>query len=202
MPNRPRFALLLTPTLLAMGGLGCSADKPDLGGKPVPASTAGCVTTGDGELRADLRGSIDTDLLWSNVDMQCDGSIRPDGKGLRVTIAGRWHGKLGAAAAADHQLRFIFGVDLVDQAPGAATVFPTNLTVIIEGEQTLFATHGDSSCAVETLQRTPLQTTGKRDERVKVRGYCLGPAESADGTARLLVPTFDFTGVVRHGESA
>jgi hypothetical protein len=201
MPNHPRFTQLIAPTLLAMVCLGCAADQPDAGGKPVLASTASCLATGDGELRAELRGNIDADLLWNNSEMQCDGSIRPDGKGLRVTLAGRWHGKLGDAAAADHQLRFIFGIDLVDQAPGVARVFPTNLTVIIEGERTLFTTHGDTGCAVETLERTALLASANRKDKVRVRGYCLSPAESADGTARLLVPTFDFTGVVRHGES-
>ena len=72
---------------------------------------------------------------------------------------------------------------------------PTNLTVILEGEQQLFATRGDQHCAVESLERSPLPSAGSRRNLVHARGYCLGPATNAAGDARLLVPTFEFTGV-------
>jgi hypothetical protein len=201
MTIRSRFQLLCAPWLMLACCLGCAADQPGAAAKILPAVTPGCLLAGDGELRVQMRGAIHTDLHWPNSSVQCDGDIRPDGKGLRITFSGRWHGTVSNALARDHQLRFIFGVDIVDHSTGVATVYPTNLTLIVEGEQTLFATLGDEKCAVENLERTPLLASANRLDKVRARGYCLGPAESANGAARLLIPTFDFTGVLRHGES-
>jgi hypothetical protein len=71
--------------------------------------------------------------------------------------------------------------------------------VILEGAKQMFATRGDDRCAVETLERTPLANAGHQD-RVHVRGYCTGPANELAGDSRLLIPTFEFTGVVNTGD--
>jgi hypothetical protein len=97
-------------------------------------------------------------------------------------------------AVIENKVRFIFGIDERDTAAGKAQAMPTNLTVILEGEQQLYATLGDRLCAVESLERFPLEP-GSRRTRVHARGYCLGPATNATGDARLLVPTFEFTGM-------
>jgi hypothetical protein len=73
---------------------------------------------------------------------------------------------------------------------------PTNLTVILEGEQQLFATRGSEHCAVETLESRALEQTGNKRYRVHARGYCLGPATNVAGDEHLLLPTFEFTGTV------
>lgn len=151
-----------------------------------PAAT-GCLMDGSGSLQASLRGALETDLDWRDTQMTCDGDVRPDGQGLRLTIAG----PLDDARA----LRFIFGIDLLDTAAGSAQALPTNLTVLVEGEALMYATRGDDKCAVEGLQRTPLD---EHAERVSVRGYCLGPASDLSGETRVLVPTFSFTALVRH----
>ena len=65
----------------------------------------------------------------------------------------------------------------------------------------LFATRGDDRCAVEKLERVPLLAEGGRFERVHVRGYCTEPAAELAGDARLLVPTFEFTGRVAAGDA-
>ena len=125
--------------------------------------------------------------------MQCEGSPRPDGHGLRMTLAGPLPGN------ADTRLRFIFGIGYADAAPGMAQALPTNVTVILEGGKRMFATRGDARCAVETLERAPLQSASHLD-RVHVRGYCTGPANELAGDSRLLIPTFEFTGVVNTGD--
>jgi hypothetical protein len=162
------------------------------------STTTGCLPAEGGYLRAQLRGAVTADLNWSSADMQCDGSPRPDGHGIRLTFAGRLAPSPSAASDPSvhpvRQLRFIFGIDERDTATGAALALPTNLTVILEGEQQLFATRGAQHCAVESLERTPVAANSRRS-RVHVRGYCLGPATNAAGDARLLVPTFEFTGV-------
>lgn len=159
---------------------------------------AGCLVGGDGKLEAALRGALDADIAWHNAQMECDGELRPDGSGLRITIAGPLPAALAsgqpAAGDASQRLRFIFGVDLEDTAAGPAQVLPTNLTVIIEGGEQLYATRGSELCAVEGLDRV---ADGAGSERVSARGYCLGPASDLAGESRLLVPTFSFTALVR-----
>lgn len=189
-----RACLLLIPAFMVCG---CAQGKPEVSlPATVPAAAGGCLSAGDGVLQADLRGALDADLSWRNSQMQCEGGPRPDGHGLRVAIAG----PLAKPGEPARQLRFIFGIDLRDTAAGVAKVLPTNLTVIVEGEQKLYATLGDDKCAVENLQRTPLNTGDGKLERVQVRGYCTEPATDLAGVTRLMVPTFSFTAVVHKGE--
>ena len=177
-------------------GLACTACAPDhdqpRDQSATASAAAGCIASGGGFLHAQLRGAIIADVNWNNAEMQCDGGPRPDGKRVRLTFAGQL---AGAGATPPRQLRFIFGIDAEDIAAGAARALPTNLTVILEGEQQLFATRGSEHCAVESLERSPLNQAGVKQDRVQVRGYCLGPATNVAGDARLLVPTFEFTGV-------
>ena len=182
------FALLLT-------GLACSActgNKQAHQSEAMSGDSAGCVAGGGGFLHAQLRGALVADLDWKNGDMQCAGGPRPDGKGLRVTFAGQLPSTGGTPA---RRLRFIFGIDPHDVASGAAEALPTNLTVIVEGEGQIYATRGDSNCAVEHLEQNALPGTDGRKLRVSARGYCLGPATNVAGDARVLLPTFEFTGV-------
>lgn len=181
----------------ALACTGCTGDNDKL--RDHAAAITGCLPAAGGYLRAQLRGAVTANLDWSSADMECEGSPRPDGHGIRLTFAGRLPASSSAAnedgAQPAHQLRFIFGIDERDTAAGAAQALPTNLTVILEGEGQLFATRGDQHCAVESLERSPLPAADSRRNRVHARGYCLGPATNAAGDARLLVPTFEFTGV-------
>ena len=83
---------------------------------------------------------------------------------------------------------------------------PTNLTVILEGQQQLFATRGDDKCAVEQFEVTPLLAAGANGshgagrQRVHARGYCTGPASDLQGTQRVLVSTFEFTSQINSGD--
>jgi hypothetical protein len=196
---------LLAALVLALATGACAQSPSGKVATAAPAPAAGCLAAGDGTLQARLRGALVADLDWRNAQMQCAGGMRPDGQGLRVTIAGPL--PVGAApaaasgaAGAPPLLRFIFGIDLHDAASGAAQVLPTNLTVIVEGAQQLFATRGDDKCAVETLERTPIAASNGKLDRVQVRGYCTGPAADLDGSVRVLVPTFAFTAVVHNGD--
>jgi hypothetical protein len=183
---------------LMAAGLACTACAADHDASAEQATaalasaTGNCIAGGGGFLRARLRGALEAELDWSNADMQCAGGPRPDGKGVRLTFAGQLP---GAAGAPPRQVRFIFGMDLDDVAAGPAQAMPTNLTVIVEGEGELYATRGSRYCAVESLERVPLDATHGRQLRVHARGYCVGPATDLADNARLLVPTFEFTGV-------
>jgi hypothetical protein len=180
-------------SLLCLAGLAACAPQP-VPDAPAPAAAVGCLPSGDGHLEAQLRGAIKADVDWNNAAMECDGGPRPDGQGLRVTVAGSLDGQ--------RRLRFIFGIDLIDTAEGPAQVLPTNLTVIVEGESLLYATRGDDRCAVENLERTEVEPGL---ERVTARGYCIGPAADLAGGAPLFVPTFSFAALAMiepPGESA
>lgn len=189
--NSRAASVALLASLLA----GCK-DVPQQAAADATAP-AGCLAEGAGKLEAALRGALEADLAWDNAQMECDGDLRPDGSGLRITIAGPLPAALGAETP--RRLRFIFGVDLNDAAEGPAQVLPTNLTVIIEGGEQLYATRGSELCAVEDLERVAL-TAGT--ERVSARGYCLGPASDLAGESRLLVPTFSFSALVRTEEQS
>lgn len=173
--------ILLLPLLV----LAACAQKPPT----TPAAAAGgCLADGQARFEADLRGALEADLDWSDEQMQCDGDLRPDGRALRLAVAG--------PLDENRQVRFILGIELDDTADGPAQALPTNLTVLVEGEALLFATRGSEMCAVEDLVRTQVEPG---TERVAGRGYCLGPASDLDGTQRVLVPTFTFTTLARTG---
>src|SRR5580693_3342148 len=70
----------------------------------VARSAAGCLPTGDGYLRARIRGEQNLDIDWHDAEMQCDGGLRPDDhRGMRVTFA-------GSLPHNPRQVRLIFGI--------------------------------------------------------------------------------------------
>lgn len=182
---------MLAVACLILGAGACSRDAS--GPAEAASNAAGCLPDGDGSLEARLRGALHANLKWTNADMECDGSPHPDGGVLRLTIAGPMPGSTS-------RLRFIFGIDPHDIASGVAQAYPTNLTLLVEGGQQLYATRGADKCAVETLQRSPLSGSDGKLDRVQVRGYCSDPASDMAGTARVLVSTFSFTALLRSGD--
>jgi hypothetical protein len=190
--SRHLLAALIWPRLLLAGGCGAAppeSDPPSPPATPTAPATA-CLADGSAYLRASLRGAVTADLQWRDPQLSCEGGLRPDGSGLRVSLAGPL---TGADGAAPQQLRFVFGIDLPSgQMQGKA--LPTNITLIIEGAAQLFATRGDDKCTTDQLVRTPLtDANAGKTSRIEARGFCTGPATSLDGTQRLLLTTFEFT---------
>jgi hypothetical protein len=188
----PSLRKILIAASCMLCAVACTREPPGAVAAPV-AAASGCLESGEGSLEAQLRGALVADLQWINGEMQCDGGPQPDGSGIRITVAGPLPGTTS-------RVRFIFGIDLHDAAAGVAQAFPTNLTVLVEGGSQLYSTRGTDKCAVETLQRTSLSNGKDGLERVKVRGYCVGPASDIPGSTRVLVPTFSFTGLLRTGD--
>jgi hypothetical protein len=171
------------PMIAALSALApaVAADAP---GSPAPA--ARCTHDGRGQLRARLRGTLNLDIAWRHDEMQCDGGPRPDGKGLRVTVA-------GPPQSDGRRLRFVFGID--DVAEGrSATSRPTNITVIFEGEQRIFATRGAGRCTTDRLDMARVGALGgaRRNWQITARGFCTAPALALTGPGRLLISRFDF----------
>jgi hypothetical protein len=155
---------------------------------PPPPSKFGCLKGGNGYLRARIRGAMNLDVDWHNAEMECDGGPRPDGSGIRVSFAGPKH-------TDGRRLRMVFGVAAAKEgSPGRE--LPTNLTVIFEGEQRLFATRGDDHCTVDKLEQERIGALGgpMRAYRVIASGFCISPASTLDGSGRILVTRFDFAG--------
>jgi hypothetical protein len=189
---RPATALVTALAVIPFAAVGAAAE-PVAGPAPGAVTAVSCLTAGNNAyLRARLRGTLDLDLAWSSPAMQCEGGARPDGRGLRVTIA-------GPAQADGRRLRFVFGID---DAPEGARVLarPTNLTVIFEGEQRLFATRGNDRCTTDELRPERIGALGgaRRSWRVVARGFCISPATTLAGDARLLVTSFDFASEVTY----
>ncbi len=169
---------------------------------PMPSAGSGgaCLPGERGFLRASLRGAIDADLDWRGAPLQCEGGARPGGNGLRVSF-------LGPADSSGHRLRIVFGIAA---PPGAArsNAAATNVTVIVEGEQRVYATRGDERCSIDAVVQEPLplasasNTAGaERGYRIAARGYCIDPATMLDGSGRLYINRFDFAGVARFEDS-
>jgi hypothetical protein len=183
--------------------VGLLATLPGAGAASPPASAAGavlkqlpsaathpggCLQSGNGYLRARIRGALNLDIDWHNGEIECDGGARPDGSGIRISFA-------GPRQSDGRRLRMVFGVGAAKEgSPGKE--LPTNLTVIFEGEDRLFTTHGDSRCTVDELKQERLGALGgpKRTYRIVARGFCVDPASTLSGDGRILVSRFDFAG--------
>jgi hypothetical protein len=148
----------------------------------------GCLQSGNGYLRARIRGALNLDIDWHNAEIECEGGARPDGSGIRVSFAGPLHSD-------GRRLRMVFGVGTSKEGLSGHAL-PTNLTVIFEGEERLFATRGDDHCTVDELQQERLGTPGgtTRAYRIIARGFCISPASALNGDGRILVSSFDFAG--------
>ena len=152
----------------------------------------GCLPDGKGFLRARLRGALDLDLDWHDAEIACSGDARPNGSGLRVTIAGPARGRPGESS---RRVRFVFGLTKVAEGHSAKLV-PTNVTLIFEGEQRIFATRGDDKCSSDVVEQSRVGAPGNtaRTWRVAARGFCVVPATTLSGDARILLSRFDFAG--------
>jgi hypothetical protein len=161
-------------------------------GAPVtlPAAPVGCLPSGNGFLRARIRGALSLDVNLQDSELECEGAARPDGSGIRLSFA-------GPLQSDGRRLRMVFGV--ADAAEGTAgKALPTNLTVIFEGEQRLFSTRGEDRCTVDSLKQERIGALSgpTRAYRVIARGFCIEPVSSLSANERLVVSSFDFAGKI------
>lgn len=171
-----------------------SRPAPPPGAAP-PAPSVGCLPTGNGYLRAHIRGALNLDIDWRNGELECDGGPRPDGSGIRMSFA-------GPSLPGGRRLRLVFGVGAVREGRSGRSL-PTNLTLIVEGGQRLYATRGDDHCTVDTLNQQRLRAPGApRRYRVVARGFCVAPAMTLNNTERILISSFDFAGRAVFGDDA
>lgn len=183
MFRRAAFAAILLSTPAAFATEPSSSPTSE-------SATNGCLISGDGYLRARVRGALTLDLDWKNAEMQCEGGPRPSGNGVRVSIGGPIRGD-------GRRIRIVFGVAGVGEGGGGETL-RTNVTLLFEGEQRIFATLGDDKCTVDRLDQQRVGSLGdsRAVYRVEGRGFCLGPASSLSRGERVFITSFDFAGRV------
>ena len=182
------WALLPFILLCAAARLGGAAELPLPATQP--ASPAGCLASGDGFLRARIRGALNLDINWKNAQLECEGGPRPDGRGIRVSFA-------GPEQPDGRRIRVVFGV--ATPAEGASgRALPTNVTLIFEGDKRLFTTRGDDRCTIDELRQEKLATASVAAHayRVVARGFCVLPAMALDRPERVVITRFDFAGRV------
>jgi hypothetical protein len=158
---------------------------------PLDPSAAVCLPSGDGYLRAHLRGAIDADIDWANRGTVCDGEAKSDPAGVRLSF--RRVAVRGAAANPHRNLLFLFGLTGVGEGESLRTA-GANLTIMVQGTSRVFGTLGDSRCAIERLTQRRLGES--RSYRIEARGFCTQPAHAVRGDGEVLVSRFDFAGRV------
>lgn len=185
--------LLCVSACALVSGAGPAAASGATAGNPA-VSPAGCLASGDGFLRARIRGALNLDIDWGNAQLECEGEPRPDGHGIRVSFA-------GPAQPDGRRIRIVFGV--ATRAAGAGgRELPTNITLIIEGEKRLFTTRGDDRCTADRLRQEKLPDPGVHAYRVVGRGFCTLPAMTLDRAERIVITRFDFAGRVSFEDPA
>ena len=149
----------------------------------------GCLATGNGYLRAKIRGALTLDVDLHDSELECAGGARPDGSGIRVSFA-------GPLRSDGRRLRMVFGIGGRTTEGTAGRALPTNLTVIFEGEQRLFATRGDDKCTADEISQERVGALGgpSRTYRIVARGFCITPVNALNGSEKILVNSFDFAG--------
>ena len=193
---RAPVGVLLAVVGVAAAGIGavCAAAPPPATVAVPTAEPPGCLHAGNGFLRAKIRGAVNLDLDWHNAEMQCDGGARPNNSGVRVSFA-------GPKSSDGRRVRMVFGVGRATEGRDGRAL-PTNLTVIFEGEQRLFATRGQDRCTVDQLAQERVGDLGGplRTYRIVAHGFCISPASSLDDATHILVSSFDFAGRVTFGD--
>jgi hypothetical protein len=188
-----RLALALLPACIAMACVRAAAPVKRAPDAPAHRA-ASCLPTGNGYLRARLRGALDLDIDWHDVEMACEGGLRPGGNGIRVSLA-------GPEQSDGRRMRFVIGIAGASEGRGGSQL-PANVTLILEKESRLFATQGDDKCTIDGLTQERVGALGGEARRWRVvgRGFCTGPASNLAGDARILVTRFDFAGAIEVGD--
>jgi len=187
--------------VLAAIPAGSESVTPPVGAAPSGLSTPlkrshGCLASGNGYLRAKIRGAMQLDIDLHDAELECDGGSRPDGSGIRISFA-------GPLRSDGRRLRMVFGIAGTTEG-SAGRELPTNLTVIFEGEERLFATRGDDKCTADELsqERVGALAGPIRSYRIVARGFCIAPVNALNSPDKILVNSFDFAGSVTFEDSA
>jgi hypothetical protein len=197
----PSPKLICALLALACGACARHASAPAAASPASATRHSDCLPDGSGYLRLRVRGAQNFDLDWHDEQLHCEGGPRPDQSGLRLSFA-------AVAAVGEHRPRLVLGVAAALGGGGGREV-PTNVTLIMEGENQLYSTRGDDKCTIDELVQQPIAvatadsentagaanaTAGPHAFRIAGRGFCSSPATSLDGRQDVVISRFDFAG--------
>jgi len=134
-----------------------------------------------------LQGSINRELSWTSPTLECTGSVRPEGDGIRL--------RFNPVPASENPLTILFGISKLH--PGeSGTALPVNVTVIVEGQGQFFATQNENKCTLDEVKQSLLTVASSQDHayQVTARGFCTQPARALNGDGSILISWFDFSG--------
>ena len=168
---------------LLLGACNSGADVAVTTAKEEPVLQCGA----DGFLAADLYGAIEARLDWARDDLECAGMPRPEGRGVRLRLAGpQQNGKA--------ELVFIIALPEFGR-DGSAAEFDANVTLIEAGAGRFFSTPDTSNCLVDVTAIRALDTAG---HRYSIAGtlYCIAPLPEINGDTSVSVPELRFSGLL------
>lgn len=173
---------------LLIGGCNSGADVAVTTAEEEPVPQCGA----DGFLAADLYGAIETRLDWSRSDLECTGMPRPEGRGVRLRLAGPQHG-------GEAELVFIIALPEFERDSGPAE-FDANVTLIEAGVGRFFSTPNIRNCLVDV---TAVRALDPAANRYSIAGtlYCVAALPEINGDTSVAVPELRFSGLLDWGAS-
>lgn len=144
-----------------------------------------CSLESDGFLSGRLYGAVDVNIDWRGADMNCEGMLRPDGKGIRLLFA--------STQGREDRLLFVIGVDgKIDQLTGQERV--ANITIIDEIDGRFFSTSGNDRCWT-TIHKVE-SIFGETFPAFQIDGdlYCAGGLPSLSDRGSVTLDDFQFSG--------
>lgn len=160
-------------------------------GTDIAVSTAGQEPVmqcgADGFLAADLYGAIEGRLDWARNEVECAGMPRPEGRGVRLRLAGP---QLNGEA----ELVFIIALPEFER-DSAPAEFDANVTLIEAGIGRFFSTPDTSNCLVDVSSVRSLDNAGDR-QAIAGTLYCVSPLPEINGETSVSVPELRFSGLL------
>ncbi len=143
-----------------------------------------CRMDRDGYWKGRIFGATTLEVNWSGAALACAGNARPDGRGLRLFLAGR----LGEGP---DRLMLVLGISagIAGLAPGE---YPASVTLVDEASSQFF--HGPSDrCFTRIREVTPLPDA-PGSYRIEGDLYCAGAIASVSGQHSVTLGEMSFAG--------
>jgi hypothetical protein len=183
----PAWLSLAIFWVICFSSFNAVAESTDQHSTSTPPARVQCLPDQIGFLRAKLQGSINRELSWAGSTLDCTGSVRPEGEGVRL--------RFSQATEKHAPLTLLFGISKLHPSESGAAL-PVNVTVIVEGQGQFFATQSENKCTLDEVKQTPLSsmTSESLAYQITARGFCTQPAREVNGDRSILMSWFDFSG--------
>lgn len=153
-------------------------------GLPAAPALEPCLMDRDGYWRGRVFGAAALAVDWSGAALGCAGNARPDGRGLRLFLAGR-------PAGSAERLLLVIGIESSLEGL-AGHEHPVSVTLVDEASNQFF--HGASErCFARIHEVAPLAGPG-RSFRVEGEVYCAGAIAAVNGASSVTLGDTRFAG--------